>query len=262
MNIDEGIARATQLAKQGNNRQAREIIRNILSIDRKNESAWLLFSRVAEKQSHEILCLNNVLKINPNNEYAINRLQIINNANEINQNHNNRILGSSLQLLKKISYIFIAVILVCIISGLLFLNKSSAAVPTNTQQPKPLNTPLPPQISCDKQTVNSWIKLTTNRLTIIDKTLEETGNLQNPTSSDFVPYAEAAREKYLEQLAQYTPECLNGIQQIATEELRLLWKGMEALSNGDIENATIYLNKLVDLSYEVDRAVQEIENNQ
>jgi len=143
MNIDEEIDIATQFANQGNNRKAREILRNVLAIDNKNESAWLLFSKVAEKQSHEILCINNVLKINPNNEYAINRLRNIENTKISNKNTNNLLNVSSMQLIKKVALILFAVILVCIVSiFLLFIafSNNTSAIP-NTQQPSATTLP-------------------------------------------------------------------------------------------------------------------------
>jgi len=71
------LQRAREYANKGNKFEARELLRKIIQNDKRNEQAWLLFSQVAEKQEHEIQCLENVLKINPNNEQARIRLSLL-----------------------------------------------------------------------------------------------------------------------------------------------------------------------------------------
>jgi len=75
MDIDQELSLASQYQQIGKNYEARTILRNILAVDRRNEQAWLLFSEVAEKPAHEIQCLQTVLKINPANAYAAQKLQ-------------------------------------------------------------------------------------------------------------------------------------------------------------------------------------------
>lgn len=66
MTIQQGIA----AAKAGNKDQAREILQNILSQDPKNETAWWWLASVLDKED-AIICLKNVLKLNPGNEKAL-----------------------------------------------------------------------------------------------------------------------------------------------------------------------------------------------
>ena len=78
MNIDEEITLARQFQIAGKKRKARETLRRVLSVDKYNETAWILFSEVADTKAHEEQCLKTVLKINPQNEVAkirINELQ-------------------------------------------------------------------------------------------------------------------------------------------------------------------------------------------
>jgi hypothetical protein len=70
MNINSDIEKARKFIDLGKKFEARSILRQILQVDNHNEQAWLLFSKVAEKKDQEIYCLNNVIKINPNNEEA------------------------------------------------------------------------------------------------------------------------------------------------------------------------------------------------
>jgi hypothetical protein len=71
MNIEQELIKAQDLANHGKKQEARAVLRGIISIEKRNERVWLLFAKVAAKKEDEILCLENVLKINPNNEEAI-----------------------------------------------------------------------------------------------------------------------------------------------------------------------------------------------
>jgi hypothetical protein len=74
MDLNAGIALAKEYQRQGNKQAARDVLRKILSINKRHEEAWFLFSQVAENNNNEVFCLRNVLKINPVNEQASFRL--------------------------------------------------------------------------------------------------------------------------------------------------------------------------------------------
>jgi tetratricopeptide (TPR) repeat protein len=63
--IQQGIA----AAKAGDKDQAREILQDVLRQDPKNETAWWWLASVLDKQD-AIICLKNVLKLNPANAKA------------------------------------------------------------------------------------------------------------------------------------------------------------------------------------------------
>jgi tetratricopeptide (TPR) repeat protein len=63
--LQKGIA----AAKAGDKDQAREILQDILTQDPKNEEAWWWLASVLEKKD-AIICLKNILKINPSNQKA------------------------------------------------------------------------------------------------------------------------------------------------------------------------------------------------
>jgi hypothetical protein len=77
--MDKGaeLQQAREYVVKGKKLEARNLLRRIIQTDNRNEQAWLLFSQVAEKQEHEIQCLEIVLKINPNNEQARKRLSLL-----------------------------------------------------------------------------------------------------------------------------------------------------------------------------------------
>jgi tetratricopeptide (TPR) repeat protein len=57
--------------------RARALLSKALKTDPKSEEAWLLFSEVAEKNEHAIYCLEQVLKINPANLQAAQKLDAL-----------------------------------------------------------------------------------------------------------------------------------------------------------------------------------------
>src|SRR3990172_2491101 len=64
--LDEAIA----AAKGGDRTKAKDKLTRFLRYDQKNEHAWLWMSSVVESDRERIYCLNNALKINPNNRTA------------------------------------------------------------------------------------------------------------------------------------------------------------------------------------------------
>jgi tetratricopeptide (TPR) repeat protein len=83
------FSKAEEYAKLGRKKDARAILRQILSINNRDEKAWILFADVAEKKEDEINCLNNVLRINPNNDDAKQRLFFLTNQVEKSQSSSN-----------------------------------------------------------------------------------------------------------------------------------------------------------------------------
>jgi hypothetical protein len=68
--INELLRQGILAAKAGNARQAEQLLRQVIANDRNNEAAWLWMSSVVEDPADMVLCLENVLVINPNNEEA------------------------------------------------------------------------------------------------------------------------------------------------------------------------------------------------
>jgi len=64
--LDEAIA----AAKSGDRAKAKDKLTRFLRYEQKNEHAWLWMSSVVESDRERIFCLNNVLKLNPNNKTA------------------------------------------------------------------------------------------------------------------------------------------------------------------------------------------------
>jgi hypothetical protein len=64
--LQEGVA----AAKSGRRAQARELLMRAVELDDHNEQAWLWLSGVAEGVEDQIVCLENVLIINPGNAAA------------------------------------------------------------------------------------------------------------------------------------------------------------------------------------------------
>lgn len=64
--LQQGIA----LAKAGRREDARNALLQVIDQDEMNETAWLWLSGVVESDDDKAIALENVLAINPNNEWA------------------------------------------------------------------------------------------------------------------------------------------------------------------------------------------------
>jgi Flp pilus assembly protein TadD len=71
--LQQGIT----LARAGRREEARNILLQIVELDERNESAWLWLSGVVDSEEDRAIALENVLAINPNNEWAKRGLQML-----------------------------------------------------------------------------------------------------------------------------------------------------------------------------------------
>lgn len=67
---ENSLQEAIAALKAGRRKQARAILAHLLRQDPRNEEAWLWLSGAVERDSERLLCLHQVLAINPNNERA------------------------------------------------------------------------------------------------------------------------------------------------------------------------------------------------
>ncbi len=70
MNIKDKLKEGIKAAKKRDLVAARTALYDVVDIDPKNEIAWIWLSSVAETIEDRQICLENVLIINPNNDYA------------------------------------------------------------------------------------------------------------------------------------------------------------------------------------------------
>jgi len=71
--LQQGIA----LAKAGQREEARTILMQVVEQDERNESAWLWLSGVVDSDDEKAVALENVLTLNPDNEWAKRGLQML-----------------------------------------------------------------------------------------------------------------------------------------------------------------------------------------
>lgn len=74
---DALIEQAKQAKSRNDVVRARSILSQVIKADPRNEGAWLLFADVAEKKEHAIYSLEQVLKLNPVNMEALDRLNAL-----------------------------------------------------------------------------------------------------------------------------------------------------------------------------------------
>lgn len=73
--IDQRFKDGVRAAKAGDRETARAHFLNVIEQNERHELAWLWLSTTVSKEDEQILCLENVLTINPNNERAQRRLE-------------------------------------------------------------------------------------------------------------------------------------------------------------------------------------------
>jgi hypothetical protein len=68
--LDEKLRDAAELLKAGQKKEARQLLREALSMDRNNLATWELLWRAAYNIEEELRCLKRILAINPNHKEA------------------------------------------------------------------------------------------------------------------------------------------------------------------------------------------------
>ena len=74
MDVESALEQAAGAIRQGNKRQAQIILAEVIRQEPRNEAAWLLLADAVERKEHAIDCLERVLKFDPNNQIARERL--------------------------------------------------------------------------------------------------------------------------------------------------------------------------------------------
>ncbi len=76
-NVDGMVREGISAYRAGRKDEARAFLLKAVELDEHNEQAWLWLSAVVESVDEQRICLENVLAINPNNERALQGLQIL-----------------------------------------------------------------------------------------------------------------------------------------------------------------------------------------
>ncbi len=71
------LNKAIIAAKAGRKAEARQLLEAVLDADERNERAWLWLSGVVDSDEERVICLENVLSINPGNQAARKGLAIL-----------------------------------------------------------------------------------------------------------------------------------------------------------------------------------------
>jgi ribosomal protein L40E len=73
--IESLLEKGIEAARAGEKRRARDIFIHVIELDQRNERAWLWLSGIVDETADRIVCLENVLVLNPDNTYAATGLQ-------------------------------------------------------------------------------------------------------------------------------------------------------------------------------------------
>lgn len=74
MDVTTALNQAISAAQAGRREEAHQLLEAVLAMDERNEQAWLWLSSVVDNEEERIICLENVLTINPDNQTARDRL--------------------------------------------------------------------------------------------------------------------------------------------------------------------------------------------
>lgn len=75
--MPDKLQQAITAIKAGDKETGKRLLTEVLKSDRQNENAWLWMTQVVSSDSDRLKCLQNVLKINPNNESAKRGLSLL-----------------------------------------------------------------------------------------------------------------------------------------------------------------------------------------
>jgi hypothetical protein len=69
-NVDALLRTGIEAVRAGKKEEARRMFEKVIELDEQNEQAWIWMSAAVETKEDQIVCLENVLTINPNNDKA------------------------------------------------------------------------------------------------------------------------------------------------------------------------------------------------
>ena len=65
MDASQQLRTAYETAKSGDRPKARQLVKEVLEVEPKNDAAWYLYAKIAGDRQKSIDCLEKVLEINP-----------------------------------------------------------------------------------------------------------------------------------------------------------------------------------------------------
>jgi tetratricopeptide (TPR) repeat protein len=87
MSDGDAVQRAVALAKAGRRERAREILRQILQKDTDNISAWVAMAQLSGSRVEAIYCLQQVLRLRPDNPWATTHIRRLSSMETTTQPH-------------------------------------------------------------------------------------------------------------------------------------------------------------------------------
>ncbi len=136
------LEQAALLIKEGNIEKGKQLLLEVLRQDPKDENAWLWMSRCVSRYDQKKECFERVLKINPQNQYALEGLTRLNQQKETASNTTNNLSSISKTATKSKSnntriYLIIIVLLfvcgICVAGGVIFNLIYSSGGSTNKE---------------------------------------------------------------------------------------------------------------------------------
>ena len=114
--MSDKLQEAIKAIKAGNKAAGKRLLIEVLKVDRRNEAAWLWMTNVVDDKDERKKCLQNVLKINPQNEAAKRGLALLQQEHKVLQTKQADNSKSAIQKSPKKKNYFLPVILATILT--------------------------------------------------------------------------------------------------------------------------------------------------
>lgn len=278
MDTSRELQRAFEIVKAGDRSTARQIVKEILKVEPRNDVAWYLYARIAETRQISIHCLEKVLEINPSHSRANQDLARFTRESALPsspkkdsfQSHFIQGKPSKQRSKRFLGWIWVIVVglagivaIVCLGSIVFTLTLNLAAQPPIpiTAQPFVLTTPTS---DCTCSQATAYLENTFSRIDTISAqimSIESAFDDSSVFQLNFAAFSSEAKTIYKAQLEENAPPCLQAFQ---NKTVSLLWnwqQSMEYAANENYDAVDVFFQGFIDdfslLDSEGKRLLQE-----
>jgi tetratricopeptide (TPR) repeat protein len=263
MDVSQQLQTAYEIAKSGDRPKARQLVKEVLEVEPKNDAAWYLYAKIAGDRQKSIDCLEKVLEINPSHTRArqdLERLKLKgttfpnpkehdlrtkSGAETSNKKRSTRLPGWLWAIIAGFSCTAVVACLGFIVFSNTLLPHSQPSI-SNTEQPLVFSTPTN---DCTCFQATSYLENTFARVDKISAqiiSIESAFEDSTMFELNFAVFSSEAKAIYKEQLAEVPPSCLQAFQ---NKTVSLLWnwqQTMEYAATGQYNAADLFIQGFLD----------------
>jgi tetratricopeptide (TPR) repeat protein len=279
MPLSPELQNAVDAAKAGQLVEARAMLKKILREDQTNETAWFIYSQIADSREHAIISLQKVIAINPYNERARKMLDQLQPKEEPKKEEADKSWdysayvekqekatgsgskGSGINRKVVIGIGGLIVIGLILAGGIYFGRSLFPAKPTIAPIRVNLEwTATPDTCNCD--VARPYAERSVVRFGEMVDEMDAIGNALNNNSLSYetvIGAAAKAQARYDDQRKENPPPCLD---QFDTKMVNIFWNWQQALTSlqqGDNNAVIAFVNDIVQQSNDIDRMLDQLD---